>query len=123
MDIKKLLGDKFIYNYTKEDWGDAVVIMEQTGIGMCRAYRYKDDALSIYFDWLSVHPNSRKQGLATELISVLHQLAKQLNAQYCYLWVKKDTWVADWYKRLGYEYYSENEDEPGCIWLKRQCDM
>lgn len=49
---------------------------------------------------LYVNTNYRKDGIATKLIE---QAEKQSGANVFYLKVRKNTWILDWYKRLGYK--------------------
>ena len=46
-------------------------------------------------------------------------LGKIIEAKSSYLWVKKDTWIHNWYKRLGYTYFKDHEYEKDTIWLTK----
>lgn len=49
---------------------------------------------------------------------MLESFGKSLGATYAYLWVRKDTWIYDWYKRNGYTYFKDHE-VINFVWMKK----
>ena len=117
--LLKLLGKRFILHLNKSEEGGAIMIMEKNGAAFARTYWFNDTTHEITFDFLSVEKKQRKKGIATELIQGHIQTAKELGLQST-LWVNKETWMYNWYKRLGYVEYSSYEDIENAVWMKKQ---
>lgn len=111
------IDNRFITHLTDSDWGGSVLIMEKNGKAFCRTYWFNDDNNSIYFDFLSVDSDERKKGIATYLLDHHINASKQLNVN-SYLWVKKDSWMHEWYKRKGYSNDKDYEGQENAIWMK-----
>lgn len=91
--------------------------MEKHGKAFARTYWFDDDEKTIYFDWLSVIEKERKRGFGTELLESHIKAAKTYNLE-SLLWVKKETWMHDWYKRKGYIDYQDYLEEKNSVWMK-----
>lgn len=98
-------------------WGWSVMIMEASGAAFARVYCFTDDKSSVYLDSLHVNNKARMKGIGTELQILREQIGILSGGVKSFLWVKKDTWMLEWYKRRGYQYYSEHESEADCVWL------
>jgi len=83
-----------------------------------RIYQYNDDNTSVYFEGIKVDIAFRRQGLGTILLQMLELFGKCLGASYSYLWVEKNTWIYEWYKRNGYSYFKDHEDV-NFIWMSK----
>lgn len=117
--IASEIGCRFIPHYKIESWGLSILIMERSGKAFGRLYQYNDDSSSVYLDWLSVDEDSRNQGIGTELQEVREKIGVGLGATTSCLWVRKDTWMHDWYKRRGYIDFQNHSDEENAIWMKK----
>ena len=115
--LSSIVSYSFISHITEYEWGGAVLVMERYGKAFCRTYWYSDDKGTIYFDWLSVEKSERRCGIATELLNAHIEVAKKFKVE-SLLWVKKDTWMHEWYKRKGYEDYKDYENASNAIWMK-----
>jgi len=93
------------------------MIMEASGAAFARVYWYSDDTSTVYLDSLHVDDKARRQGIGTDLQIMREEIGINSGAVKCFLWVKKDTWMLEWYKRRGYVYYSEHETEVNCVWM------
>lgn len=113
------VGSLFILHSSQESWGGSVLIMEKKGRAFCRTYWYADDNSTVYFDWLSVDKDAQKRGLATKLLNAHIKTAGENGVASC-LWVKKGTWVHEWYKRKGYVSFKDNENEVNGVWLRKK---
>lgn len=111
--------NKFIIHITENEWGGSILVMEKRGVAFCRTYWFNDEDDSIYFDWLDVDKLVRKCGLGTIMLDMHLKIAEDLGIKKSILWVKKNTWVCDWYKRRGYEYLKDYEKEENAIWLQK----
>jgi GNAT superfamily N-acetyltransferase len=109
--------DSFLKHYEVDDWGHSVLIMERNGTAFARAYWYNDEPTTIYLDMLSVNSEVRKTGIGTKLQEIREQMGRDTNCTESWLWVRKDSWMHDWYKRRGYIDNVEKDEEH--IWMKK----
>jgi len=93
-----------------------IMIDENIRSSGCIHY-YDDDKRSMFISELNVTDEFRRKGVGTLLIQTLEQMCRYYHASNVYLWVKKDTWAHEWYKRLGYEYLKDHEIEENVIWM------
>jgi GNAT superfamily N-acetyltransferase len=109
---------RYISHSKTEPWGASVLIMEKRGRAFGRIYWYHDDSTTVYLDCLSVDEKMRKKGIGTNLQEIREQIGLYLNATTSCLWVKRDTWMYKWYKRRGYEYWIDYNEE-NAIWMRK----
>jgi len=70
---------------------------------------------------LAVHPQWRRQGLATQLLEASEQQAKHWGFQQIYLHVLEDNHAArELYTRVGYQFYKADPELSFCPWLSPQ---
>lgn len=122
--IQSIIGSKYIshlyiYHLNCESWGVEVLIMERNGVAFARIYWCNDDNESIYLNWLSVSPESRKKGIATELQVIREEIGRKLGYKYTYLQAEDSSWMHEWYKRRGYEDYDSLNKEENLIWMSK----
>lgn len=113
------VSSRFISHLKTESWGSSILIMEKNGKAFGRLYWYSDDNSTIYLDMLSVDIERRKQGIGTELQQLREEIGRNLGATSCYLWVQKNTWMHNWYKRRGYEDWQVYVQEENSIWMRK----
>ena len=113
------INKDFILHITYENWGSSVMIMEKKGNAYAHVYWFYDDETTIYFEGLSVDENARKQGIGTKLLKIFEQIGIHLGATYACLQVNKTKWVYERYKRQGYKYLSDSEEEKNNVWLRK----
>lgn len=114
------VSHKYITHVFHDYWGDIILIMDKRGKAFCRVYWYHDNNSSVYLDCLSVNLKSRKRGIGTELQKLRENIGVILGAKYSYLWVKKDSWMFEWYKRRGYKEWSVYKGEKKCVWMRKK---
>lgn len=112
-------NNNFIYHASYEDWGVIFYIMEKHGWAVVRMYIYKDDVESSYLIGLSVDEEHRHNHLATKLIKHYENIAKELGVEYSYLSVEKDEWMHEWYTKIGYVDFENNNDVESQIWMRK----
>lgn len=117
------VSNRFISHFKSESWGCSVLIMEKTGKAFGRIYWFNDDANTIYLDWLSVDESVRKQGIGRELQEIREEIGRILNAKTSCLWVKKDTWMHEWYQRRGYVDWKNYDNEENAIWMQKSLNV
>ena len=112
---------KFIEHYYVGEDYEETFFMEENGDVFYRCYIYHDRPSTLVFDMFSVSERARKIGLGTEVISnVLPTFAKEYGGIKCIsLWVKKKTWLVDWYKEHGFKYLKGYPQEDA-IWLRKK---
>lgn len=115
--LLRIVSHRFICHSSDSDWGGSVLVMEKSGKAFARTYWFNDDTGTIYFDWLSVDESERGNGIATELLNAHIEVAKKFEIE-TMLWVKKDTWMHEWYNRKGYKDYKDYEKESNAIWMR-----
>lgn len=108
------LGSEFISHISYTDWGWTLIVMEKRGMAMARTYMIDDDE-NLYFDWLSVDVSARNTGLGTKLLMSHIKAANELKLNSA-LWVVSDSWMHNWYKRVGYVDGDEYEEE-NATWM------
>ena len=52
---------------------------------------------------VNTHPCKQRQGYATMLMQEAERIAKENGCTVIQLWTKKDSWMQEWYERIGYE--------------------
>lgn len=109
----------FIIHPAKHDWGYSILFMLQTGGAFARLYWYEDDDKNVYLDMLSVIPDIQNHGWGKLLQQVRENVGRALGFQKSNLWVKKDTWMHEWYIRRGYSDMCDHESEPDSIWMTK----
>lgn len=108
---------KFIVHERNSRWGRDFVFMEYNGCAVGRVYMYKDEEEVAYIEGLHVIENKRKTGIGSEMLNILIEKCKELNAKKCMLWCYTDEWVYDWYKKLGFEYKGEYQYDDNAVWM------
>lgn len=90
-------------------WGNTITLICD-GCGLCDIEFMKDT------DWgyvcsLTVHPSRRRQGIATRLMEKAEELVLSEGYNVIKLAVeKKRVFQYEWYKKLGYEDYDQDEE-------------
>lgn len=111
---------EFIYHHKKSSWGRSVLIMAAGGVAFARIYWYNNDEKTAYLDMLSVNEEYRKCGIGTELQKIRELIAISTGATEARLWVDKDSWMHEWYKRRGYTDYADYEHVENCVWMSKR---
>ena len=74
-------------------------------------YIYDDNKDTAYIANLFVEESERKKGYGGKLISELEKLAILEGVNNIQLKVELNSFMYDWYQRLGYEYLIDDEDK------------
>lgn len=110
---------ELIKHTTYPYWGMETMIMEARGKAFVRIYRYIGDGKSIFIECLSVDESERKKGIASFLLKEVDRIASELNAETISLSVKKDSWVYDWYIRIGFHWFVWDCKNQNTVWLRK----
>ena len=119
LSVLKSVNNRYITHFATDSYVDSLLIMEQHGKSFGRLYWYGDDNTTVYLDRLSVDVNARRQGLGTELQIIREKIGIEMGAESACLFVEKNMWMYEWYKRRGYEYYTDYEYEKNISWMKK----
>lgn len=84
-------------------------------------YYYKDDNTTCYVSNLYVEYKKRNQGIASKIMEIVFQKAKQYGFQYVCLTVEKNSWMEKWYCGLGFEIFGIIEKDSPLIWMRKNC--
>lgn len=104
------------FNLTTESWGDIISITNDNASACL--YWYHDDPTTIYLANLNVDSEVRNKGVGTKLQEICEEIGMLLGAKYACLWVEKNAWMHEWYKRRGYTDYKDHEKE-NYIWMNK----
>lgn len=108
----------YIIHTKIQDWGESLYFMEESGKAYARLYFKNDNKKTAYLDKLSVSLEHRNQGIGLDLQITRENIARNMGYEYCMLWTKKHAWMREWYKRRGYKFDSEKDNDH--IWLKKK---
>ena len=109
----------FIEHVNNESWGVSIFIMEKNGNAMAHCYYYNDCQKVIYLDTLNVSEEYRRQGLGTKLQEIREDIGRSVEAKKSMLFVDKNSWMHEWYKRRGY-IDEEKCENPDFIWMEKK---
>ena len=110
-----------IQHFVRNDDHDELYIMEIERKAYARMYWFHDDPKSVYSNSLSVENDEREQGLRTKMQILREQIGIELGATHSFLWVKRNSWMHDWYKRRGYEDFTDYvDDDSSIIWMQKE---
>ena len=103
---------KVIYHNCTWWWGETVKIILSSGQGIIEVQLDKSTPNIAYLSGLSVLPESRRNQLGTQLIAYATNVAIDKGLKFLQLTADKtNEWLVNWYKRLGFEIWSEEEHQ------------
>jgi GNAT superfamily N-acetyltransferase len=88
------------------------------GVAEASIYWYLDDYSTVYLSNLIVYPQLRNKGIGEKLQVIREQIGKDLNANTSCLWVKKESWMFEWYQRRGYSELKTHARK-GFVWMTK----
>lgn len=97
----------------------SIFIIREDGKSMARVYFFYDDQVNGYLDSLSVYESARNKGEGNHLQKMRESILRRQGYKNARLWVKKKSWMFDWYKRRGYVEHSRHTREKGCVWMEK----
>ena len=107
---------KVIYHNCTWWWGETVKIFLSSGEGIIEVQLDKSTPNTAYLSGLSVLPECRRQQLGKQLIEYATNVAIDKGKKFLQLSAEKNNeWLINWYKRLGFEIWSEEEHEYSMI--------
>jgi N-acetylglutamate synthase-like GNAT family acetyltransferase len=117
--INKYEDGNVVLFHGSPPWGETIDITIAGGIAHCRAYMYVQNEDAINLDSLSVHPKHRGKGHGTHMQELREQIGRELGCKEAWLWVDKDKWMFEWYKRRGYEEMQAYEAIENHVWMRK----
>lgn len=105
----------------KTEWGIVKIFSNEDNTIRFALYTYNDDNEIIYLSNLFVNESLRKNGYGDRIIEWVFGYAKSHSFKTIILNVVKNSWMEKWYKRKGFEYLEDCEDDEykGNVWLKK----
>ena len=104
--------------YFSQDSEIETLTLKADDVAEASVYWYLDDNSTVYLSNLLVYPQFRNKGIGEKLQVIREQIGKDLNANTSCLWVKKGTWMHEWYKRRGYSILKYHKQK-GFIWMTK----
>ena len=83
-------------------WGESHTIVLADGAALCFV-KLEDGTKAATLEDVIVSPSERGKGLGNMLVAEAIREAKRMGAKSLWLWTYTDTWMLDWYKRLGFK--------------------
>ena len=108
-------NDSVLIHINNWKWGRSFTIIENDATAVIEFTVSNDEPELAYLKGLSVHCDSRKEGLGNKMLDTAMTQAKRNGCKYAYLHAEKDSFVFDWYKRKGFKYYGDAPDENGFV--------
>ena len=93
-------------------------IMEKSGKAYIQCYHFLDDLERFIISDLFVKEAVRKNKLGEGLILEAIEYSRRNNGKTVSLWVEKNSWKFEWYKRLGFIPTVPDENNPEDIWME-----
>ena len=104
--------------YFSQDSDIELLTIKADGVAEASVYWYLDDSSTIYLSNLLVNPDYRNKGIGDKLQEIREQIGKDLNANTSCLWVKKESWMFQWYQRRGYSELKPHARK-GFVWMTK----
>ena len=119
--IKDLENFEYQYKYSSKNDFATLWIKSKDGKGIAAIYWGEFDTSIIYLSSLHVDRKYRHKRLGSKLIKEQERIANAIEGSvYFYMKVDKNTWMYDWYLKLGYSYLEDVEGSKDYIWLQKE---
>lgn len=81
-------------------------------------YYYSDKTSEIILSDVKVNKIFRRHGYGNILLKHAKQLARERRFKKLFLNVKCGSWMEQWYKRNGFDFFEYHKEREGYVWLK-----
>lgn len=102
----------------RHQWKEHIAVYNNSDRGFCKLTIFAERGLRIAcLHDLVVYPKIRGAGFGREMLLWAIGKAVQENCNALILWVDGEPWVADWYRRYGFQEseHFKNEDGEPCL--------
>lgn len=96
-------------------WGKSFDLIFEDGTATISVSITNDEPEQAYISALSVYEPVRNEGRGRAMMLNAMEVARLKGCKYAYLMADKDSFVFEWYKRLGFKYYGHKQDEKGLV--------
>lgn len=96
-------------------WGKSFTLISEDVTAFITISITNDEPELAYISGLSVYPSRRNEGRGRVMLLNALDVARKNYCKYAYLMADKDSFVFEWYKRMGFKYYGHKQDENGCV--------
>ena len=100
-ELKEEYKDKWIFHYQKWTRQNSIFIMKKNGEAMIHVSRLPGDD-SIFLSDLYVTEDFRGDNLGNELMDICEKIAHKIKVNEIELDAYSNSWVIEWYKKLGF---------------------
>lgn len=96
-------------------WGKSFMLVRENGMAIV-GLSITDDEPEGGFIWgLSVAETIRRKGVGAKMLSDALEQAKEKGCKYASLQCNKDSFVFEWYKKVGFKYYGQKPNGNGFV--------
>lgn len=99
----------------KWKWGKSFDLIFEDGTATISVSITNDEPEQAYISALSVYEPVRNEGRGRAMMLNAMEVARHKGCKYAYLMADKDSFVFEWYKRMGFKYYGHKPDENGFV--------
>jgi len=103
-------------------WGDTYTIIRYDGKAKVEVTISNDEPEVAYINGLSVYEPQRGKGYGKIMLEDAIAQANKIGCKYAYLHCDKDSFVFDWYKQRGFQYFGDKPNENGFVPMYVQLD-
>lgn len=96
-------------------WGKSFDFIADDGTATISMSITDDEPLQAFFSGLSVCERYRKRRRGTRCLECAIERARLEGCKYAYLMADMNSFVFEWYKRMGFKYYGHKQDENGLV--------
>lgn len=96
-------------------WGQSFNLILDDATAIITTSITNDEPEQAYISGLSVYPPRRNVGRGRVMMLNALDVARKNHCKYAFLMADKDSFVFEWYKRMGFKYYGHKQDENGCV--------
>lgn len=96
-------------------WGKSFDLIFEDGTATISVSITNDEPEQAYISALSVYEPVRNEGRGRAIMLNAMEVARNNGCKYAYLMADKDSFVFEWYKRMGFKYYGHKQDENGLV--------
>ena len=96
-------------------WGKSFDLLFEDGTATISVSITNDEPEQAYISALSVYEPRRNEGRGRAMMLNAMEVARLKGCKYAYLMTDKDSFVFEWYKRMGFKYYGHKQDENGFV--------
>lgn len=104
--IQEILSKDYNVLIVDNEENDIALYISLKDISIVKLSIFEDSPRNMWVEELYVNKSFRNKGFAKHIMNSIPSIAKCFQCTFLTLFVKKDTWIHNWYKHLGYIDYA-----------------